>query len=95
MKLDIFWDLNETLFWQKVDYINYLNIFDRFFDIPKEKKSGEYRNYLQRLVDYLTDYVARVKPVMDLDALFHEIEQDFERDFAAGTFPGWPVRCLY
>ena len=75
-----------------MDYINYLNIFDRLFDIPKEKKNGEYRNYLQCLVDYLTDYVARVKPVMDIDALFSEIEQDFERDFASGTFPGWPVR---
>jgi hypothetical protein len=43
-------------------------------------------------VDYLVDYVARVKPVMDLDNLFREIEQDFERDFKAGSFPGWPVR---
>nr|CAG4650839.1 EOG090X03G1 [Simocephalus serrulatus] len=75
---------------QKVDYINYLNIFDRLFDIPREKKNGEYRNYLQGLVDYLVDYVARVKPVMDLDNLFHQIEQDFEKDFSAGTFPGWP-----
>lgn len=29
---------------------------------------------------------------MDLDNLFREIEQDFERDFKAGSFPGWPVR---
>ncbi|XP_057365401.1 splicing factor 3A subunit 3-like [Daphnia carinata] len=75
---------------QKVDYINYLNIFDRLFDIPRDKKNGEYRNYLQGLVDYLVDYVARVKPVMDLDNLFREIEQDFEKDYTAGTFPGWP-----
>ncbi|KAK4030082.1 Splicing factor 3A subunit 3 [Daphnia magna] len=74
----------------KVDYINYLNIFDRLFDIPREKKNGEYRFYLQSLVDYLVDYVARVKPVMDLDNLFREIEQDFEKDYTAGTFPGWP-----
>lgn len=66
-------------------------MFDRLFDIPREKKNAEYRNYLQALVDYLVDYVARVKPVMDLDNLFHEIEQDFEKDFVAGTFPGWPV----
>nr|CAG4646913.1 EOG090X03G1 [Megafenestra aurita] len=75
---------------QKIDYINYLNIFDRLFDIPKEKKNGDYRNYLQSLVDYLVDYVSRVKPVMDLDNLFYQIEQDFEKDFTAGTFPGWP-----
>ena len=83
--------LTQLYFLQKIDYISYLNIFDRLFDIPREKKNGEYRNYLQGLVDYLVDYVARVKPVMDLDNLFHEIEKDFERDFIAGTFPGWPV----
>ncbi len=83
--------LTRLYFLQKIDYISYLNIFDRLFDIPREKKNAEYRNYLQGLVDYLVDYVARVKPVMDLDNLFQEIEQDFEKDFVAGTFPGWPV----
>lgn len=83
--------LTHLYFQQKIDYISYLNMFDRLFDIPREKKNAEYRNYLQALVDYLVDYVARVKPVMDLDNLFHEIEQDFEKDFVAGTFPGWPV----
>nr|CAG4643094.1 EOG090X03G1 [Ilyocryptus agilis] len=75
---------------QKVDYITYLTIFDRFFDIPREKKNADYRNYLQALVDYLVDYVARVKPIMDIEALFYEIEQNFEKDFNSGTFPGWP-----
>nr|CAG4646131.1 EOG090X03G1 [Macrothrix elegans] len=75
---------------EKLDYMSFLNVFDRFFDIPKEKKNTDYRNYLQGLVDYLADYVARVKPVMDLDYLFHQIEQDFERDYSSGAFPGWP-----
>ena len=74
-----------------MDYVSYLSIFDRLFDLPREKKNAEYRTYLQSLVDYLVEYAARAKPLMDIDNLFHHIEQDFERDFAAGTFPGWPV----
>jgi splicing factor 3A subunit 3 len=78
-----------------VDYVAYLSVFDRLFDLPREKKNAEYRIYLQSLVDYLVEYVARVKPLMDIDNLFHQIEQDFEKDFAAGTFPGWPVNCHF
>lgn len=74
--------------------MTYLTIFDCLFDIPRDKKNFEYRTYLQSLVDYLVDYVARVKPLMDIDSLFHLIEQDFEREFAAGTFQGWPVNQL-
>lgn len=77
----------------KVDYVTYLSLFDRLFDLSKEfKRQGEYRIYLQGMVDYLADYAARVQPVMDLDFLFHQIEADFEKDYSAGTFPGWPVR---
>jgi len=71
--------------------VTYLTIFDCLFDIPRDKKNFEYRTYLQSLVDYLVDYAARVKPLMDVDSLFHHIEQDFEKEFAAGTFQGWPV----
>ena len=78
-----------------MDYVAYLSIFDRLFDLPRDKKNADYRTYLQSLVDYLVVYVARVKPLMDIDSLFQQIEQDFERDFAAGTFPGWPVKLIY
>jgi len=75
---------------QKVDYVTYLTIFDCLYDIPREKKNFDYRVYLQNLVDYLANYVTRVKPVMDVDSLFVQIEQDFEREFTSGSFQGWP-----
>ena len=78
-----------------MDYVTYLTIFDRFFDIPKEKKNGEYRTYLQYLVDYLVDYLTRVKPIMDIDALFVQIENDFNPQYDSNTFPGWPVSSIY
>lgn len=77
---------------EKVDYVTYLTLFDRLFELPKEiKKQAEYRTYLQGLVDYLVEYVARVQPLVDLDFLFNQIEADFEKEYAAGNFPGWPV----
>jgi len=75
---------------EKVDYVTYLAVFDRFFDIPKERKNAEYRAYLSTLVDYLVDYLTRVKPVMDIDELFNQIEKDFNQQFDAYQFPGWP-----
>lgn len=75
----------------KIDYVTYLTQFDRLFDVPREmKKSAEFRTYLQGLVDYLTEYAARVQPLIDLDLLFNQIGEDFEKEFQAGTFPGWP-----
>nr|CAG4638336.1 EOG090X03G1 [Cyclestheria hislopi] len=75
---------------EKVDYVSYLTMFDRFFDISRERKNAEYRNYLQSLADYLIDYIVRVKPIMDIDSLYSQIEEEFNQQFEAGVFPGWP-----
>ena len=32
----------------KTDYINYITSFDQLYDIPRDKKGGEYRIYLSR-----------------------------------------------
>ena len=42
-----------VLILQRIDYLTYLETFDRLFDIPKEKKNPEYR----RLVVGITVYV--------------------------------------
>lgn len=83
--------INCGSFLQKVDYITYLSTFDQLFDIPKERKSGEYRRYLISLVDYLRDFVNRIKPLMDADSELHNAIDIMESQWEAGTFPGWPV----
>ena len=40
---------------QKVDYISYLETFDRLFNIPRGRKNQEYRNYLVALLEYLVE----------------------------------------
>lgn len=75
---------------EKHDYIQYLMTFDHVFDIPKERKNMEYKGYLETLIAYLSDFVVRVRPLLDLDAEMEQVNADFERQWEAGQFPGWP-----
>ncbi|XP_050293510.1 splicing factor 3A subunit 3 [Anthonomus grandis grandis] len=75
---------------EKVDYITYLSMFDQLYDIPKERKTGEYRKYLLTLIEYLTWFVQRIKPLMDVDAVLNDESFKAIFEFDAGTAPGWP-----
>ncbi|XP_045118430.1 splicing factor 3A subunit 3-like [Portunus trituberculatus] len=75
---------------EKIDYITYLTTFDRLFEIPKEKKTTQYREYLYVLLDYLYAYVERVKPLLDLNQELEAVSKDFNEQWEAGRFPGWP-----
>lgn len=47
--------------------MSYLLKFDQLYDIPKEtKKTGDYRKYIETLLDYLRDFLTRVKPLLDM-----------------------------
>lgn len=74
-----------------MDYITYLSIFDHLFDIPRERKNSEYRNYIRALLTYLKDFVSRVKPLLDQAQEMAIAHQEFIKQWEAGTFPGWPV----
>lgn len=45
------------------------------------------------LLEYLQDYTDRVKPLQDQNELFGKIQNEFEKKWENGTFPGWPVSC--
>ena len=73
----------------RVDYVSYLMEFDKLFDIPKERKGADYKNYLGMLLDYFYGYVKKVKPLMELDEVLESNHKEFEAKFANGEFPGW------
>ncbi|GBP94298.1 Splicing factor 3A subunit 3 [Eumeta japonica] len=75
---------------EKIDYITYLNLFDHLFDIPRERKNSEYRNYIRGLLQYLKDFVNRVKPLLDQAQEMALAHQDFLKQWEVGMFPGWP-----
>ncbi|XP_067128795.1 splicing factor 3A subunit 3 [Centruroides vittatus] len=75
---------------EKIDYLTYLSVFDQLFDVPKDRKNSDYKKYLEVLLDYLQDYCSRVKPLLDLNEEMENVSTDFEKQWEAGTFPGWP-----
>ena len=70
----------------KMDYINYITAFDQLYDIPRDKKGGEYRVYLNCLFEYLYGFINRTKPLMNLDQQLAEIEQVFNIEIGI-SFP--------
>lgn len=74
---------------ERIDYLTYLETFDRLFDIAKEKKNPEYRRYIEALLDYLYDYTHRVLPLYDLEGELEKVMSAFEEQWSKGNFPGW------
>uniref|UniRef100_A0A0A9Z8Z3 Splicing factor 3A subunit 3 n=1 Tax=Lygus hesperus TaxID=30085 RepID=A0A0A9Z8Z3_LYGHE len=75
---------------EKVDYITYLTTFDRLYDINKDRKTSEYKRYVEMLLAYLYDYILRIKPLHDMEKEIDEIQKEFSGQWEAGLFPGWP-----
>lgn len=75
---------------EKIDYVTYLTVFDRLFEIPKERKNASYKSYLDTLIDYLEGYQLRVRPLWDIDEEWEKVREEFEKNWAEGSFPGWP-----
>lgn len=75
---------------EKLDYITYLMTFDHLFDIPKERKNSEYKKYLLALLEYLNNYILRIKPLHDIQNELSNVEKDFQIQWEFGSFPGWP-----
>ncbi|XP_031572757.1 splicing factor 3A subunit 3-like [Actinia tenebrosa] len=74
---------------ERIDYLTYLDNFDRLFDIPKEKKNTDYKRYIQAMFDYLYGYFQRVEPLYDVDKELSSLEDEFELQWIQGKFPGW------
>lgn len=77
---------------ERVDYLTYLTIFDRLYDaVPKAKKtSGDYRTYVNELLNYLYEFTQRIRPLMDISEEMEKVRADFNVKFDSGDFPGWP-----
>merc|ERR1719187_1469711 len=74
---------------ERTDYISYITSFDQLYDVPRERKGGEYRRYLAALLDYLWSFVSRTRPILDLDKEMVEVLKDFDAKFERGELPGW------
>lgn len=67
---------------ERLDYIPYLDRFDRFVDIKvypaNLKSSNDYRLYLDHLHNYLHGFFRRSKPLEDVTSLEQQAKLEFE-----------------
>ena len=74
----------------RIDYLTYLSIFDRLFEISKDKKLQlDYKRYLESLLDYLSEFCGKVKPLLNLEDQLERAVIEMNDKWESGTFPGW------
>lgn len=71
------------------DYISYLENFERFDEIPAFAKRTFYKEYLENLCTYLTNFFKNSKPLVDHSKIFTEMDEKFESEWKNGVIPGW------
>ena len=82
-------------------YIGYSAFLDAFPQIHVNTPSGQklrrqYRDYLQRVLDYLTSFFERTEPLQDLGRILSEVEAEFEeQEQYCGSHHGYKVRRLH
>ncbi|KAL8599099.1 Splicing factor 3A subunit 3 [Nucella lapillus] len=75
---------------EKLDYITYLSTFDHLYKVPKDRKNTAYKEYVLFLLDYLSQYLSKVKPLQDQNEMVEVVQAQFESDWMEGVVPGWP-----
>lgn len=87
---ELFNDYINSKFGDKIDYSSYLQVFSLPHKIPRKLKSNrQYREYLNKLLEYLISFFERTEPLQDLERLFTKVATDFEEQWESGTVQGW------
>ena len=73
-----------------VNYIFIIQSFDQLYDIAKERKETDYKQYLGMLLHYLYGFCHHIKPLLDLNVELNILKADFEEKFDKGKFSEWP-----
>ncbi|XP_047322891.1 splicing factor SF3a60 homolog [Impatiens glandulifera] len=77
-------------FGEPIEYAAYLDIFSRPHKIPrKQKRTQQYKEYLQKLLEYLVYFFVRTEPLQDLDRIFSKVTSEFEEQWNHGKVEGW------
>lgn len=71
------------------DYISYIENFERFDEISIDAKRNNYKEYLEHLQKYLSDFFINSKPLADHSKLVEDMDSKFEKDWEQGEIPGW------
>ncbi|CAK9151619.1 unnamed protein product [Ilex paraguariensis] len=87
---ELFNDYINSKFGEPIEYTSYLDIFSQPHKIPpKLRSTRQYREYLEKLLEYLIYFFQRTEPLQDLDRIFSKVITEFEEQWANGSVPGW------
>ncbi|KAK9178971.1 hypothetical protein WN943_028165 [Citrus x changshan-huyou] len=77
-------------FGKEIEYSTYLDVFSRPHEIPRKlKMTRQYREYIEKLLEYLIYFFQRTEPLQDLDRIFSKVVADFEEQWVTSTLQGW------
>ncbi|CAN6341708.1 unnamed protein product [Urochloa humidicola] len=73
-----------------MEYSAYVGCFSQTEKISQShKKTRQYREYLEHILEYLTSFLYRTEPLQDVEKIFAKLESEFEERWANGEVPGW------
>ncbi|KII65547.1 Splicing factor 3A subunit 3 [Thelohanellus kitauei] len=79
----------------RLTYLEFLNSITRLHSFNFElKNNDQYESFLALLCDYLTNFIGRAKPLLDIESEIGECNKAFENQWTCGDFPGWPSHLL-
>lgn len=79
---------------RKLTYLQYLDVFDLFTPpqcpiTRQDKITDQFFTYVGSLAQYLENFMRRTKPLEDLDKLFAQFDDEFEKEWEGDAVPGW------
>lgn len=87
---ELFGEYINSKFGEPIEYAAYLDVFYKPHKISRKLKSTrQYKEYLQKLLEYLIYFFERTEPLQDTDRIFSKVVAEFEEQWANGNFEGW------
>ena len=82
---------------KKLTYLQYLDVFDKFTPPQsnisrQDKMTEEYFAYVGALAQYLESFIRRVRPLEDVQKLFRDFDEEFEKAWEKDEVPGWEAK---
>lgn len=81
--------IGKANYFPALDYIQYLQNFERNEKIPFHLKDKKYLQYLRHAAAYLVDFIKRTQPLTDFTKLEYSISEQFEKEWEEGSLYGW------
>ncbi|XP_075502283.1 splicing factor SF3a60 homolog [Primulina tabacum] len=87
---ELYNDYINSKFGKQIEYSIYLDLFLQPENIPRKLKLTRlFKEYMQKLLEYLIYFFERTEPLQDLERIFSKVVSDFEEQWSNGQVEGW------